>query len=129
MFPSFVPAILMLHLLGQPADNSCIDLPVAKPLQGTTIELSVSIVQIGVHDSIEALQDGCGDPIPIVLYGGGEAALDLVELHVNRSDGRAHARIEAIVEIPQSPPGLKSMPHLNLRLLRVSKMWIEPAAP
>ena len=118
----------MLQAVQPSTAVNCIDLPVATDLQNREIELDVSVVQIGVHDSIEVQQDGCS--VPIILYEGGPALLDLAAAYVDRARGAvAHARIRGRMEIPQEPPSGALASHLNFRHIKVVRAWNEAPSP
>ena len=118
----------MLQTVQSSTAANCIDLPAATDLQNREIELNVSIVQIDIHDSIEVQQDGCS--VPILVYEGGPALLDLVAAHVDRAPGAvAHARIRGKMEIPQVPPSGALPRHLNFRLTNVVRVWSETLSP
>ena len=127
MIFALLPLALTAAPSGQPVTHPCIDLSIARQIEGEKVTLDVTIIQVGVHDDMEVRQDHCPNGIPILLHDGGAALQELVDLHVKRAGGVARARVAGIIEIPQTPPSLESNAHLNLRLLRVSKLQIVPA--
>jgi hypothetical protein len=100
---ALLPLVLIAAPSGQPVRPPCIDLSVARQIEGEEVTLDVTIIQAGVHDDIDVRQDDCPGGIPILLYDGGVAMQELVDLHVKRAGGVAHARVQGIIEITQKP--------------------------
>lgn len=118
----------MLQTVQPSTDINCIDLQAASGLQNREIELDVSLVQIGVHDSIEVQQDGCS--FPIIMYEGGRALLDLAAVHLDRARGEvAHARIRGRMEMPQKPASEAPPSHLIFRLTKIVRAWNKARSP
>jgi hypothetical protein len=122
-------ALVFVAPLGphQSAAAHCIDIPLAKNSLETDVEISVSIVEPGVDDSIEVRQVGCRSAIPIIVYGDGRALADLVDLQARRSGKVAHARMKGRIEIPSFPPDYVGPPYVNFRMQNISETWLEAA--
>ncbi|QIG78941.1 hypothetical protein [Stakelama tenebrarum] len=95
-------------------------------MDGEHLTLDISIIQAGVHDSIEARQSDCPGAAPITLYANGPALRKLLDAHIGRGNGMAHARVTGIVRLLPAPPGGEA--RLALRLIRVESAWVAAAA-
>lgn len=120
-------ALILANILWphQSGARYCVNPSIAEERLQTDEEISVSVVEPGVHDSIEVRQVGCASPTPIIVYGDERLLADLVDLHMRRSGKVAHARIIGRLELPSYPPNDVGPKFVYFRVQKISAMWLE----